>query len=344
MGESVGKMDSIVIQGSYCIALVESEIPRPKENEVLVKLLYGGICGTDLNAYRGVSPYVTYPVIPGHEFSAEIIETGNNCFRLRKGMIVTANPYFNCGHCYSCQRGLINCCETNQTMGAQRDGAFSQYITLPAERVYDSKGIPAHLLALIEPFCISYHGIQRGKVSAGDTVLIMGAGNIGIFAMKAAKLAGAKVYMSDISEEKLDIALQLGADGIILNKESLFLQQVSDITKGNGFDVTIEAVGLADTFQSCIDAAAFGGRVVLIGVSTQRLDFNFTIIQTKELNIFGSRNARKEDFFDLIDLVSQGEVDLSKIISKCFAYSKAGEAFDYFDKNNATTLKTLLEF
>lgn len=336
---------SIIIVEPGKVEIVEQNMPVPQKGEVLLKILYGGICGSDLGTFRGTFAYVSYPRIPGHEFSAEIVEIEDNDRGLKKGMIVTANPYFNCTSCYSCGRGLVNCCTTNQTMGVQREGAFSQYITMPIERVYDGKGLSAKSLALIEPFCISYHGIKRANVKKGDKVLIIGAGTIGVLAMYAAKLFGAEVYVSDVAQGKLDYASELGADGVILNSSvEAFEAKINEITMGNGFDVTIEAVGLPSTFQSCIDAAAFGGRVVLIGVGKSNLDFNFTMIQKKELNIYGSRNAVKEDFEQLIEIVSKGKVDLERIVTNTYSAYEAEKAFEDFSKNAGTMLKVLLQF
>lgn len=338
-------MKSIVIREPGKVEIRESEIPELKKGEALLKILYGGICGSDLTSYKGGNAYVSYPRIPGHEFSAEIIEIEDNDRNLKKGMIVTCNPYFNCNECYSCKRGLVNCCTTNQTMGVQREGAFSNYITMPIERIIDGKGIPARTLALIEPFCISYHGIQRAEVKQNDKVLIIGAGTIGVLAAVAAKTKGAKVYVSDISSQKLEFAKTFGIDGVILNdSEESFAQQVNDITNGDGFDITVEAVGLPSTFQNCIDSAAFGGKVVLIGVSKQNLDFNFTLIQKKELNVMGSRNALTRDFENLIDIVKRGEIDLDRIITNSYKMEEAAQAFEDFSKNAASMLKVMFEF
>lgn len=194
-------MKSIVINKPGDVSVIEMEKPVPKKGEALLKLLYGGVCGSDLGSYRGTFAYVSYPRIPGHEFSAEIIEIEENDKGLEPGMIVTCNPYFNCTECYSCKRGLVNCCTTNQTMGVQREGAFSEYITMPIERIYDGKGLPPKTLALIEPFCISYHGVSRADVQMGDKVLVIGAGTIGVLAAVAAKAKGAEVYISDVSEK-----------------------------------------------------------------------------------------------------------------------------------------------
>lgn len=339
-------MKSILINKPGEVQIRETEKPTPQKGEALLKVLYGGICGSDLGTYRGTFAYVSYPRTPGHEFSAEIIEIGENDKGLKPGMIVTCNPYFNCTTCYSCERGLVNCCTTNQTMGVQREGAFSEYITMPIERIYDGGGLSAKTLALIEPFCISYHGVSRANVKKGDKVLVLGAGTIGVLAAVAAKALGATVYISDIAKQKLDYAYkEFNLDGIILNDSpENFESQVSDITNGNGFDVTIEAVGLPSTFQNCIDAATFGGRVVLIGVGKKNLDFNFTMIQKKELNIFGSRNALKKDFLELIEIVKNGKVDLDKIVTNVYDFEDAPKAFEEFDQNAASMLKVLLKF
>ncbi|HZJ87562.1 MAG TPA: alcohol dehydrogenase catalytic domain-containing protein, partial [Sphaerochaeta sp.] len=263
-------MQSIQIKAPKSVVLVDQERPIPNEGEVLLRLLYGGICGSDLSSYRGTFAYVTYPRIPGHEFSAEVIAINGDAPHLKEGMLVTANPYFNCGTCYACQNGLVNACMDNQTMGVQREGGFSEYITLPIERVYDGKGLDAKTLALIEPFAISYHGVKRAAPRAGERVLIIGAGTIGIFAAHAASLFGAKVWLADIAEGKLELAKSLGFPQSILNKnEEYFAEQVAKVTDGAGFDVVVEAVGLGATFLQSVEAACHGGRVVQIGVGTQ---------------------------------------------------------------------------
>ena len=339
-------MKTIIINNPGEVDIIEQAMPVRKQGEALLKILYGGICGSDLGTYRGTFAYASYPRIPGHEFSAEIIEIGDNDRNLKPGMIVTCNPYFNCGHCYSCQRGLVNCCTSNETMGAQRDGAFSEYITMPIERIYDGKGLSAKTLALIEPFCISYHGISRANIQPNDKVLVIGAGTIGVLAAVAAKAKGAKVYISDVAENKMNYAIEtFGLDGGILNDSpENFINRVEEITNGNYFDVTIEAVGLPSTFQACIDAAAFGARMVQIGVGKRTHEFDFTLLQKKELNVYGSRNALKKDFLELIDLVKSGKVDLEKIVTNTYNLDEADKAFQDFSKNAASMLKVVIKF
>ena len=348
-------MKAIYINAPGDVSIKEIDMPVRKKGEALLKLLYGGICGSDLGSYRGTFAYFSYPRIPGHEFSAEIVEIDENDRGLEKGMIVTCNPYFNCGGCYSCKSGVVNACMDNQTMGCQRDGAFCEYITMPIERIYDGRGLDAKVLAAIEPFCISYHGVQRAVIHKGEKVLVIGAGTIGVLAANAAKALGGEVWLCDVAEEKLRYANDtFGFAGTFVNSGAdAFSKAVADVTGSiniggnevpNGFDVCIEAVGLPSTFQNCIDAAAFGGKVVLIGVGKKNLDFNFTLIQKKELNVYGSRNALPEDFIELIDLVGEGKVDLEKIVTNVYPFDEAPRAFEEFSRNSANMLKVMIDF
>lgn len=340
-------MKKIVIKNPRDVVIEGAEYPKLEKGYAILKMLYGGICGSDLGSYRGSFAYFQYPRTPGHEISAQIVEIDENDKGLKPGMLVTCNPYFNCGQCYSCQKGLVNACESNQTMGVQRDGAFYEYIKMPIERIYDASGLTPKQAALIEPFCIGWHGAKRGEVKSGDNVLVIGAGTIGVFTAIAAKAKGAKVYISDVIENKLKMVTEeFGFDGYILNdsKEN-FRKSVKNITNGNGFDVCLEAVGLSSTFQSCIDSACFGGKIVLIGVSKQKLDFDFTIIQKKELNIYGSRNALKEDFIDLIELVKKGNIKIDSVITHVYKFEDVKTAFKDFDNpKQEIMLKVLLDF
>lgn len=337
--------ESIYITQPGTVEIRPAEMPVPGEGEALLELLYGGICGSDLNTYRGNYAYAKYPNIPGHEFSARILEIGKNDAGLTPGMIVTANPYFNCSSCYSCRRGLLNCCVNNQTMGCHRDGAFSRFITLPVKRLYKGNGLDGKRLALVEPFCISYHGAKRAHIQKGDKVLVIGIGTIGINAMLAAKHFGAEVYVADVLPEKLAFAEKLGADGTILSSSpDTFLAEAAKITNGDFFDVAIEAVGLPSTFQNCIDAVCFGGRICIIGIGNRTHNFDYTVIQKKELNIFGSRNALQEDFLEVIDLFLKGTFDPMDIVTNEYRFNDAPEALEEFHQNPGNMLKVLLDF
>lgn len=326
------------------IDVIQTEKPKLEKGTALLEILYGGICGSDLGTYRGNLPYVAYSRIPGHEFSARVVEVDKNEYGIKPGMIVTANPYFNCGKCYSCRRGRVNCCSHNETMGVQREGGFSNYITMPLERIYAGKGLDPKLLAMVEPFCISYHGIKRADVQPGDKVLIVGAGTIGLLAAVSAKMRGAKVYICDVLPEKLEFAKKFGIDGTICNTSpEVFEAGVKAVVGDDGFDITVEAVGFPQTLQNCFDAVCFGGKVLVIGVGKKNLDFDFTVIQKKELDIRGSRNALKSDFQEVIDLLLSDRIDISSMISRVFSAEQAADAFMYFDKT-PSAVKVMIEF
>ena len=337
-------METINIARPGKIELVESKMPIHKENEALLKIKYVGICGSDIATYTGNQPFTTYPRIPGHEFSAEIIEIPLNTLGLKVGDIVTANPYFNCKECYSCKKGIVNACTSNQTMGVQRDGAFTEYITMPIERIYKTDRLSAKKLALVEPFTISYHALDRITVKPGDKAIILGSGTIGIFALISAKLKGAEVYVVDIMEKRLNKARDLGAFGVINPSNDNLVDKVNQITNGNGFDIVIEATGKTQAFLSCIDTAAFGANIVLIGNGKQETTFNHSILVKKELNIFGSRNSLQKDFEAVIDIIAKGEVDIEKLITGVYEKEDSIQAFQDLVNNDGTKLKSLIKF
>ena len=336
-------MKAIVIDEPGKIEIREIPMPEVKEGEALLKVKYVGICGADLASYTGNQPFTTYPRIPGHEFSAEIIEIPENDRGLKAGDIVTCNPYFNCGECYSCKRGYVNCCTDNQTMGVQRDGAFCEYIAMPIERIYDGKGLSAQELALVEPFSISQHAVSRAEIKKSDTVLVIGAGPIGLFALIAAKQKCKRIVVADILDNRLELAKEYGADEVVNTKDIYLIEFTDKYTDGNGFDVCIEACGAPETFLGCIDCCAFAGNVILIGNGKRETNFVHSVILKKELNIHGSRNALKDDFMSNIELVSSGKADVMKMVSGIYDLNNATEAFEALKNNNGTLAKLLIK-
>ena len=336
-------MKAIVISAPHEIEIREVPMPQVKEGEALLKVKYVGICGADVASFTGNQPFTTYPRIPGHEFSAEIVSIPENDKGLKAGDIVTCNPYFNCGECYSCKRGFVNCCTDNQTMGVQRDGAFCEYIAMPVERIYPGGGLSAQELALIEPFSISQHAISRAAIKKTDKVLVVGAGPIGLFALLAAKQLCDKIVVSDILDNRLDLAKEYGADAVINVHTQSLSAFVEEFTGGNGFDVCIEACGSPETFLECIESAAFAANIILIGNGKRETTFLHSIILKKELNIHGSRNALKQDFLNNISLVASGNADVMKMVSGIYEMDDALSAFQALANNNGTLAKLLIK-
>lgn len=335
-------MKAIVIDKPYEVEIRDVPMPTVGEGEALLRVLYVGICGADVASYTGNQPFTTYPRIPGHEFSAEIIEIPENDKGLKKGDVVTCNPYFNCGKCYSCEREHVNCCTDNRTMGVQRDGAFCEYISMPVERIYPGMGLTAQELALIEPFSISRHAISRAVIHQTDSVLIVGAGPIGLFALLAAKQFAEKIAVADVLNNRLNLAMSYGADGVVNTATEDIAKFTEEFTDGRGFDVCIEACGRPETFLMCIDEAAYAANIILIGNGKRKTTFLHSIILKKELNIFGSRNAMKQDFLDNIELAASGKVDVMKMVSGVYEMDKAAEAFDALAHNKGDLAKLLI--
>lgn len=335
-------MKAIVIDKPCEVEIRDVPMPTVGEGEALLRVLYVGICGADVASYTGNQPFTTYPRIPGHEFSAEIIEIPENDKGLKKGDVVTCNPYFNCGKCYSCERGHVNCCTDNRTMGVQRDGAFCEYISMPVERIYPGMGLTAQELALIEPFSISRHAISRAAIRPTDSVLIVGAGPIGLFALLAAKQFAEKIAVADVLNNRLNLAMSYGADGVVNTATEDIAKFTEEFTDGRGFDVCIEACGRPETFLMCIDEAAYAANIILIGNGKRETTFLHSIILKKELNIFGCRNAMKQDFLDNIELAASGKVDVMKMVSGVYEMDKAAEAFDALAHNKGDLAKLLI--
>lgn len=335
-------MKTLVITQPGKIEIRQAPVPEIKDGEALLKVLYCGICGADVASFTGNQPFTTYPRIPGHEFSAQIVEIAANDSGLKTGDIVTANPYFNCGRCYSCRRGFVNCCTDNQTMGVQRDGSFSEYIVMPVERIYSGKGLSAEQLALIEPFSISQHAVSRAVIKPTDKVLVIGAGPIGLFALLAAKQKCDKIAVADLLDSRLTLAKGYGADMVINTKEQSLAQATAEFTGGNGFDVCIEACGLPETFLACIENVAFAANIILIGNGKRETTFNHSVLLKKELNLYGSRNSFKSDFLSLIELVAGGRVDVLKMVSGVYEMNNAVDAFKALSYNDGSLAKILI--
>ncbi|MCD8352285.1 MAG: zinc-binding alcohol dehydrogenase family protein [Planctomycetaceae bacterium] len=328
------------------VVVEDAPMPEPKANEALVRVMLGGICGSDVGTYRGTFAYSSYPRIPGHELAVEVVEVGDNPHGIEKGMLATINPYYNCGVCYPCRTGRQNCCVANETMGAQRDGGFMRYLAVPTDRLYPSVDLGPRETALVEPLCISWHGVKRASVQPGEKVLVIGAGTIGILAMLSAKYFGGEVYVADVAPKKLERAKQLGAAGIVVNDSPEALADwVRETTNGDGFPVTVEAVGLPGTFQAAIDATSSAGRMVLIGISkSNATDFNFTMIQKKELAVYGSRNAVKDDFLDVMAMMRSTGLKADDIVTNVYPFAQTPQAFDDFVNRGNDMLKVLIDF
>jgi 2-desacetyl-2-hydroxyethyl bacteriochlorophyllide A dehydrogenase len=281
-----------------------SEVPEPKpaDGGVLLKVRMVGLCGSDLNSFRGLNPMVSYPRIPGHEVSATIVQSNHGEGGLPVGTDVALYPYTNCGQCASCRRGRPNACQHNQTLGVQRDGALTEYIAMPPEKLYPAK-LSLKELCLIEPLTVGFHAVARGRVTTEDTVAVFGCGGVGLGAVAGAKARGAKVICIDVDDEKLELARMAGGHNTINNLRESLHERLLEFTEGRGPDVVIEAIGTPATFRAAVEEVAFTGRVVYIGYAKEPVSYETKLFVQKELDILGSRNAQPEDFREVVRLL-----------------------------------------
>ncbi len=316
-----------------------------KAGDVMIRLQYVGFCGSDLNTYLGRNPMVKLPVIPGHEVGAVIEAVGSEVPEgLKPGMVVTVNPYTNCGKCASCRNARPNACQHNETLGVQRNGSMRERLVLPWEKV-----IPAGLLtprecALVEPMSVGFHAVSRAQVTDSDVVLVIGCGMVGMGAVVRSALRGATVIAADIDDEKLQLAREMGASYTLNTKTDDVNARLLEMTSGFGPDVVIEAVGSTPTYQMAVDVVAFTGRVVCIGYAKSEVSFQTKYFVQKELDIRGSRNALPQDFRAVIHYLERGTCPVSRLISRVVSPEEAQQAMEDWAAAPGKVFRILTKF
>ena len=310
------------------MTVVDEPRPSAGAGEILLRLHCVGFCGSDLNTFLGRNAMAKANVIPGHEIGATVaaIGAGVPADAFAVGDVVTVNPYTNCGTCPSCRNLRVNACQRNETLGVQRDGAMREFLAVPWQKAIPVTGISLRDCALIEPMSVGFHAVARAQVTDTDTVVVLGCGMVGLGAVVRAVRRGARVIAVDLSQEKLDLAAQLGAAHGINSAQADIPASVRELTDGRGADVVIEAVGSPLTYVSAIDAVSFTGRVVCIGYAKADVAFQTRQFVQKELDIRGSRNALPDDFRAVIRYLQRGNVPLDRLVSAVVAPEEAKDA------------------
>lgn len=338
-------MKAININGERNMSIVELPEPEMAKDEVLIRLEYVGFCGSDLNTYLGRNPMVKMPVIPGHEIGAVIEKTGEDVPEfLKPGMIVTVNPYTNCGKCASCRNGRVNACQFNETLGVQRNGAMRERMSLPWTKIIPAEGLSSRTSAIIEPMSVGFHAVSRAEVTDIDIVMVIGCGMVGLGAVVRSVLRGATVIAADIDDEKLSLAKELGAAYTVNTLEEDVHARLSEITSGMGPDVIIEAVGNTRTYQMAVEEVSFTGRVVYIGYAKSEVSFQTKLFVQKELDIRGTRNALPSDFRAVIHYMQQKDCPVDKLISMEVTPEEAEQAMVRWTEDPGKIFRILVKF
>jgi len=332
----------------YCLEYTDFPEPQVGDDEVLVRVKACGICGSDVQGFTGKTGRRIPPLIMGHEAAGVVEDLGKNVKDFHKGDRVCFDSTVYCNKCQACRQGKYNRCESRQVLGVsvpefKRHGAFAEYVAVPWWIV---AGIPDNMsfvqAALLEPVSIGMHAANRAPITTGDSVVIIGAGTIGLFVLQACRLKGARIIICDINEFRLDIARTLGAD-VVVNPAKVSLKEtVLKGTNSRGADVAFEVVGFAETFTDAISVLKTGGHLVAVGNLQKMAEFNLQELVARELTFTGSY-ASSGEFRNGIDLVASGKINVQPLVSDVLPLREGPRAFERLLKAEENLLKVVLE-
>jgi 2-desacetyl-2-hydroxyethyl bacteriochlorophyllide A dehydrogenase len=288
------------------------EPPPPGPGDAVVRVHAVGICGTDYGGYLGKMPFFSYPRIPGHELGVEVVAVGDGVQNVAAGDHCAVEPYINCQKCYSCVRGHTNCCEHHQTLGVHCDGGLRRLFTVPARKLHLARRLTFAQSALVETLAIGCHAIDRGNPKSGETILVVGAGPIGLSVIEFAKLSGARVIVMDMNESRLAFVRErMGvADTIVTKGDGTEVAALEKLTDGRFCDVVVDATGSNKSMAQALGYCSFAGRLVYVGITQAELQFpHAPIMHRRELTLLASRNALSRDFSRIIHLIEDGKID-----------------------------------
>ena len=287
------------------------EPPAPGPGDAVVKVFRVGICGTDYSGYLGKMPFFIYPRIPGHELGVEVVAVGPDVTNVTVGDRASVEPYINCQKCYSCTRGHTNCCENHQTLGVHCDGGLRPLFTIPARKLHVSTKLSYEQLALVETLGIGLHAINRANPRADETVLVIGAGPIGLSVVEFAKLAGTRVVVMDMNEQRLKFVREkMGvAETITAKGPDEDVRAFAELTAGKLGNVVVDATGSVKSMNAAYSFVGFAGRLVWVWITPDQLAFTQTLMHRREMTFLASRNALAHEFTRIIRLIEAGMLD-----------------------------------
>lgn len=344
--QSCSRMKALQLEKPHTWRRIDIPEPAPPApGEVLVRVERVGICGTDLGGYLGKMPFFSYPRIPGHELGVEVLAVGEGVTNVQPGDRCAVEPYLNCQACYACRRGFTNCCELHRTLGVMCDGGLTERLLLPARKLHLARALTAEQCALVETLAIGCHAVDRGMPKAGETVLIIGAGPIGLSALEFAKLAGARVVVMDISETRLAFVREkMGVPDILpVLGDQRDVEALAALTDGQLADLVIDATGSNRSMVRALDFATFAGRVVYVGITQQVLELpHAPVLHRRELTLLASRNALSRDFARIVALIEDGRIDTGPWITHHAAFEDVPAIFPSWLQPETGVIKAMV--
>jgi L-gulonate 5-dehydrogenase len=333
-------MKQVLLEAPRAVRIAEAELPTLAPGQALVQLRSAGICGSDLAAYRGSSPMVSYPRVLGHELVVDVLECADRPELVGRRAII--DPMTPCGHCRACRAGRSNCCANLQVMGVHIDGGMQAMAGVASRRLFAvPDSMPDDLAVLAEPLTIAYHAVERADIRAGETALVFGAGAIGLLiAQLLLRARGCRVLVSDVDVGRLRIAERMGAIPI-QSDEATLVQAVARETGGELAAVVFEATGVAACTRMTTAAVAQAGKIVLIGWNKGAVEVDTVALMHKEVDLLGSRNSLNA-FPPVLQLLADGVVDAGTMITHRFGLNEAQAALDVLDRGQDSALKIVL--
>jgi 2-desacetyl-2-hydroxyethyl bacteriochlorophyllide A dehydrogenase len=324
------------------IDIAEPKAPGP--GEALLKVHKVAVCGSDIGGFLGKMPFFSYPRIPGHELGVSVLAVGPGVTRVKVGDHCSVQPYINCGKCYACRRGFTNCCEHNKTLGVMCDGGLTERIILPADKLHTSAKLTFDQLALVETLAIGCHAVDRGEPKASETVLVIGAGPIGLSAMVFARLSGAKTVVMDVNEQRLKFVRErMGIADTIQVGDGKEQERLAALTDGQLADVVIDATGNNKSMVAALNYCAFKARLVYVGIAHAELSIpHAPALHRRELDIRASRNALPKDFDRIIKLIEDGKIDTSPWITHHVPFANVVAGFAALARPETGVIKAVI--
>ena len=335
-------MKALVCKEPGVFEYEDREIPVMSDGQAIIKIERIGICGTDLHAYEGTQPFFNYPRILGHELSGELVEIGETA-DFKKGDKVTFVPYFPCGSCIACRMGNMNCCVNIKGAGVHIDGGMTEFISVPVGALVKGYDLDFDILALVEPFSIGAHAVNRAAVIKNEFVLVTGAGPIGLAAMEMVRIAGGQVIAMDIVGQRLAFCRDVLKIEYIVDASKDPDGQLKEITKGDWPTVIIDATGNKSAIMKSFTMLAHGGKIVMLGIQGEEISFSHPEFHKRETTLMSSRNAFKSDFEFVVKCMAENQLRASSYIThKTKFTSLKNEFYKWLDPKSGI-IKAIVE-
>ena len=318
----------------------QAEPSAPGPCEAVIRVHAVGVCGTDVSGYLGKMPFIQYPRILGHELGIEVLAVGSAVTHVKVGDRCSVEPYMNCGTCPTCLRGNTNCCESLQVLGVHCDGGLRPSIVLPAHKLHVANDLTFEQLALVETLGIGCHAVNRGCPQAGDHVLIVGAGPIGLSVLEFAKLTGATLHVIEPNARRREFVKQ--TYGIESVHSALEPEQLAELTGQRLAQVVFDATGNAGCMSRALEFAGFTGRVVYVGITTEPVPLNDPLFHRRELTLLATRNALSSDFTRILGLIREGQINTQAWISHRLNFDEVPGEFPSLLKPESNVVKAVI--